>query len=114
MKRAGLLALVFAMTPFGAVSAQVADRPALDLTSSSADGAFARSVIARYGSSFTRAQVLADLRAHGFSCDAAGAACTHVVMNASCADTRSVDIAQDGSISADHRLLCMGAMADDE
>ncbi|UPT64589.1 MAG: hypothetical protein M0D54_08845 [Hyphomonadaceae bacterium JAD_PAG50586_4] len=122
MKRIGVSVLVFAIAFCGAgeALAQLVGRPALDFSERGSasgngeDSAFARSVTARYASGVTRAQVLADLRAQGFSCEASGASCTHVAMQEACADVRTVDIAPDGVISASHALRCMGALADDE
>ncbi|WP_135210657.1 hypothetical protein [Vitreimonas flagellata] len=122
MKQIGVSVLVFAIACCGAgeALAQLPGRPALDFSQRGSasgngeDSAFARSVTARYASGVTRAQLLADLRAQGFSCEASGASCTHVAMQEACADVRAVDIAQDGTISASHVLRCMGALADDE
>ena len=122
MKRIGVSVLVFAIAFCGAgeALAQLVGRPVLDFSERGSasgngeDSAFARSVTARYASGVTRAQVLADLRAQSFSCEASGASCTHVTMHDACADVRTVDIAQDGAISASHNLRCMGALADDE
>lgn len=122
MKRIGTSAFVFVLALCGASAAlaQLADRPALDFSERGSasgngeDSAFARSVHARYAAGVTRAQLLADLRAQGFSCETSGASCTHVAMQEACADVRTVDIAPDGTIGASHALRCMGALADDE
>lgn len=122
MKRVGASAFVFvlALCDASAAWAQLADRPALDFSErvsasgNGEDSAFARSVNARYAAGVTRAQLLTDLRAQGFNCEASGASCTHVAMQEACADVRTVDITPDGAISASHALRCMGALADDE
>jgi hypothetical protein len=98
----------------------LANRPALDFTGTvttvgtGEDTAFARSVAARYGASTALAEVLADIRAQGFTCTEDISYCTRNVMDGLCFNAWIIDIASDESVSGRRMHQCMGAQEEDE
>jgi hypothetical protein len=112
----GLVALAACGGPVGSdEQPALSDRPALDFSgTASADGmgedsVFARSVSARYGAGVTRTEIIADVQAQGFSCDADQISCTRATMEDACAIAWIVDIESSGVASGRHVKRCMGA-----
>jgi hypothetical protein len=120
MHRHAMTALFLALTASAPASAQLAGRPALDLSEAGrtsgtgAETAFARSVAARYAGGVAADAVRADLTAQGFKCVADGTYCTRAVMTGPCVDGWTVYLEEDGSIEGALRRVCMGAEAEDE
>ena len=115
-----MTAFFLALTASAPAGAQLAGRPAPDLSEAGrtsgtgAETAFARSVAARYAGGASADAVRADLAAQGFKCVADGTYCTRAVMIGPCVDGWSVYLEEDGSIQGALRPVCMGAEAEDE
>ncbi len=115
MKRIALVAFALAVSPLApsALAQTLANRPALEFSGAPSptgeDPLFSRSVNARFAG-VSHAQVQADLRAQGFEC--APDYCTRTVMEESCANSWTVDLA-DETVSGRHMRLCMGAAEDE-
>ena len=115
MHRLAMTALFLALAAAAPASAQLAGRPALDLTETGsafgtgADTAFARSVAARYAGGVSADTIRADLAAQGFQCFAQGTYCTRSVMIDPCVDGWTVYLEEDGSVEGVLRRVCMGA-----
>jgi len=120
MHRHAMTALFLALTASAPASAQLAGRPALNLSEAGrtsgtgAETGFARSVAARYAGGLSANAVRADLTAQGFKCVADGTYCTRAVMIDPCVDGWTVYLEEDGSIEGALRRVCMGAEAEDE
>jgi len=115
MHRLAMTALFLALAAAAPASAQLAGRPALDLTETGSafgtgtDTAFARSVAARYAGGVSADAIRADLMAQSFKCYADGTYCTRSVMIEPCVDGWSVYLEEDGSVEGVLRRVCMGA-----
>lgn len=115
MHRPAMIALFLALAAAVPASAQLAGRPALDLSETGsafgtgADTAFARSVAARYAGGVSANAVRADLTAQGFQCYSDGTYCSRAVMIDACVDGWTVYLEEDGSIEGVLRRVCMGA-----
>jgi hypothetical protein len=119
MKQSGIFVVLIALAACDPMQADPAPGPALDLSETgqtNGDGtntAFARSAAARYAGK-PPADILNDLIAQGFSCDAAAMSCMRNQLDEACADSWIVDVEADGGASGRLVRRCFGAMEDDE
>jgi hypothetical protein len=108
------------LTAPGHAETPLAERGALDFSQSiTTEGLgektdFAKSVAARYGKGLSKADILADVKAQGFDCDAGETACTLTKMEDGCAHAWIVDFDTAGAASGRHVKRCMGALVDEE
>lgn len=117
----GVLLCLAACTSAGTATARQSSvkKPVLDFSGTVSsvgtgeDTAFARSVLARYQSGMSVAEIVADATSQGFQCNSEQASCTRTRMDQPCVDAWIIDLSPEGAASGRHVRRCMGGELDE-